>query len=53
MEELSRADRGIIFYGENGSLDTGGDNYKVYDLAGKLIKEVKSLEAMQIFRAVI
>lgn len=35
-------DRGIIFYGENGSLDTGGDNYKVYDLDGKLIKDVKS-----------
>ena len=36
-------DRGIIFYGENGSLDTGGDSYKVYDLNGKLVKEVKSL----------
>jgi predicted dehydrogenase len=33
-------DRGIIFYGENGSLDTGRDEYKVYDLAGKLVKEV-------------
>jgi len=37
-------DRGIIFYGENGSLDTGGDAYKVYDLEGKLVKEVKSLD---------
>lgn len=36
------SDRGIIFYGENGSLDTGRDEYKVYDLAGKLIKEVGS-----------
>jgi predicted dehydrogenase len=36
-------DRGIIFYGENGSLDTGGDSYKVYDLNGKLVNEVKSL----------
>jgi len=35
-------DRGIIFYGENGSLDTGGDDYSVYDLGGKLIKEIKS-----------
>jgi predicted dehydrogenase len=35
-------DRGIIFYGENGSLDTGGDSYKVYDLTGKLVNEVKS-----------
>jgi predicted dehydrogenase len=35
-------DRGIIFYGENGSLDTGGDSYKIYDLDGKLVKDVKS-----------
>lgn len=41
--KIEGADRGIIFYGENGSLDTGGDSYKVYDLGGKLIKEVKSL----------
>jgi predicted dehydrogenase len=40
VEEL---DRGIIFYGEKGSLDTGGDSYKIYDLQGKLIKDVKSL----------
>jgi hypothetical protein len=33
-------DRGIIFYGENGSLSTGNDAYKVFDLKGKLIKEV-------------
>ena len=36
-------DRGVIFYGEKGSLDTGGDSYKVYDNDGKLINEVKSL----------
>lgn len=40
--KIEGSDRGIIFYGENGSLDTGGDNYTVYDLDGKLIKEVKS-----------
>ncbi len=40
---IEGSDRGIIFYGEKGSLDTGGDNYRVYDLSGKLIKEVKSL----------
>ncbi len=34
--------RGIIFYGENGSLDTGGDAYQIYDLNGKLIEDVKS-----------
>lgn len=41
--KIEGADRGVIFYGENGSLDTGGDEYKVYDLSGKLIKEVKSI----------
>ncbi len=41
--KIEGADRGVIFYGENGSLDTGGDEYKVYDLSGKLVKEVKSL----------
>jgi predicted dehydrogenase len=35
-------DRGIIFYGENGSLDTGNDAYKVYDLGGKLLKDVSN-----------
>src|SRR5215210_4458933 len=40
--KIEGTDRGIIFYGENGSLDTGGDEYKVYDLSGKLISEVKS-----------
>jgi len=40
VEEL---DRGIIFYGDKGSLDTGGDSYKIYDLNGKLLNEVKSL----------
>jgi hypothetical protein len=41
--KIEGLDRGIIFYGENGSLDTGGDSYKVYDLSGKLVEEVKSL----------
>ena len=40
--KIEGQDRGIIFYGENGSLDTGNDAYTVYDLDGKLIKEVKS-----------
>jgi predicted dehydrogenase len=39
--KIEGLDRGIIFYGENGSLDTGNDSYKVYDLDGKLVKEVK------------
>lgn len=33
---------------KNGSLDTGGDSYKVYDLDGKLIKEVKSVEEADV-----
>jgi hypothetical protein len=41
--QIEGSDRGIIFYGENGSLDTGGNSYKVYDLEGKLVKEVKSV----------
>jgi predicted dehydrogenase len=41
--KIEGSDRGIIFYGENGSLDTGGDSYSIYDLDGKLVKEVKSL----------
>ncbi|MDB5021526.1 MAG: dehydrogenase [Pedobacter sp.] len=35
-------ERGIIFYGEKGSLDTGEDAYKIYDLDGKLLQDVKS-----------
>ena len=33
---------------KNGCLDTGGDSYKVYDLDGKLIKEVKSVEEADV-----
>ena len=43
--KIEGLDRGIIFYGENGSLDTGGDSYQVYDTEGKLVKEVKSVMA--------
>lgn len=35
-------DRGVIFYGENGALETGGNSYKVFDLKNKLVKEVTS-----------
>jgi predicted dehydrogenase len=35
------ADRGIIFYGEQGTLRTGDDGYTIRDMAGNLIKEVK------------
>ncbi|MFD1816658.1 Predicted dehydrogenase [Pseudarcicella hirudinis] len=35
--------RGVIFYGEKGTMFVpGGDDYKVYDLDNKLVKEVKT-----------
>jgi len=40
--DIEGSSRGIIFYGEKGSLDTGNDGYKVYDLGGKLINEVSN-----------
>ena len=39
--KIEGQERGIIFYGEKGSLDTGEDSYKIYDLQGKLIQDVK------------
>src|SRR5690606_30273609 len=34
---------GVIFYGENGSLQIdGGNSYKIFDLKSKLVKEVKN-----------
>ncbi|MCW3092958.1 MAG: oxidoreductase protein [Ferruginibacter sp.] len=41
--KIEGGERGVIFYGENGSLDTGGDSYSIYDLDSKLVKEVKSV----------
>ena len=43
--KIEGQERGIIFYGENGSLDTGDDAYKIYDLQGKLIQDVKPASA--------
>ena len=39
--KIEGADRGVIFYGDKGSLDSDGEAYTVYDLAGKMVKEVK------------
>ncbi|NLR56477.1 Gfo/Idh/MocA family oxidoreductase [Chitinophaga polysaccharea] len=40
--ELEAAGRGFTLFGENGSLyNSGGDNYKLIDPKGKVIKEVK------------
>ncbi|WP_343703207.1 Gfo/Idh/MocA family oxidoreductase [Chitinophaga sp.] len=36
------ADRGVIFYGESGSMSTGGNSYTIYDQKNKIVKEVKS-----------
>jgi predicted dehydrogenase len=41
--KIEGADRGIIFYGDNGSMDTDGGSYIVYDLSGKQVKEVKAV----------
>ena len=35
-------DRGVIFYGEKGAMETGFNGYRVYDLDNKLVKEVDS-----------
>jgi predicted dehydrogenase len=43
--KIEGEDRGVIFYGENGSMDTDGDAYTIYDLDGKLVREVKSLNS--------
>lgn len=40
--KIEGADRGVIFYGDNGSLDTDGEDYTIYDLGGKMIKQIKS-----------
>ncbi|HPW63261.1 MAG TPA: Gfo/Idh/MocA family oxidoreductase [Cyclobacteriaceae bacterium] len=38
-----KSGRGVIFYGEKGTMVIpGGDDYKVYELGSKLIKEVKT-----------
>lgn len=35
-------DRGVIFYGENGSMATGGNSYVIRDLKNNVVKEIKS-----------
>lgn len=37
-------DRGVIFYGEGGSLATGGNSYTIRDQKNAIIKEIKSNE---------
>ena len=39
-------DRGVIFYGENGALETGGNSYKIFDLKNKLVKEITTSDVI-------
>ena len=39
-------DRGVVFYGENGAMETGHNGYRVYDQNNKLIKELASKEVI-------
>ena len=39
-------DRGVIFYGENGAMETGHNGYRVFDQNNKLIKELDSKEVI-------
>ena len=40
--KVNGADRGVIFYGENGTIiNPGGNSYTVYDMSGKVIKDSK------------
>ncbi|SEL39220.1 Gfo/Idh/MocA family protein [Parapedobacter koreensis] len=41
-QKVEGLDRGIVFYGEKGSLETGWDGFKIYDLQGKLTQEERS-----------
>jgi len=40
------SDRGVIFYGETGALETGHNGYRVYDLKNQLVKEVDSKDVI-------
>ncbi|MCE7862409.1 MAG: gfo/Idh/MocA family oxidoreductase [Bacteroidetes bacterium CHB5] len=38
-----KSGRGVVFYGEKGTMVIpGGDDYKIYELGGKLVSEVKT-----------
>ncbi|MDB5155346.1 MAG: oxidoreductase protein [Mucilaginibacter sp.] len=39
--KIEGEDRGVIFYGDNGSVRSDGEEYTVYDQNGKVVKEVK------------
>jgi predicted dehydrogenase len=39
--KIEGEERGVIFYGDNGSVRSDGEEYTVYDQNGKVVKEVK------------
>ena len=39
-------DRGVIFYGENGALETGFNGYRAWNLDNKIIKELDSKQVI-------
>jgi predicted dehydrogenase len=39
-------DRGVVFYGENGAMETGHNGYRIYDQNNKIIKELDSKEVI-------
>jgi len=45
--KIEGAERGVIFYGDNGSIDTDGEEYTVYDLSGKMVKQIKKQSAQE------
>ena len=40
--KVEGGDRGVIFYGEKGSMFMGGDSYRIYDEKGAVLKDIKS-----------
>lgn len=44
-QPVETKDRGVIFYGEKGSLYTGDDAYTIYDLNGKVLRSEKSQQS--------
>lgn len=39
-------DRGVIFYGEGGALETGYNGYRIFDMKNKLVKELASKDVI-------
>lgn len=39
-------DRGVLFYGENGSLETGHNGYRIFDQNNKVVRELDSKDVI-------